>query len=429
MRVSAGVLLTAGLCALIQPQDRMTLTVDIKGTGDFTSVQEALDSVCDLDVPVTIIIRNGLYPEKIFITRSKVALVGEHRDSTKIIFAELRSDWTQTADNRPDGTELERDWGSAVINIGNGAKDIIIANLTVHNNFGGIYGNHDHQFTIRGFDATRIAIIYSTIVSDGGDAVALWNRESGMYYHAYSHFEGWVDYVCPRGWCYITNSTFFGHNRTASLWHDGSANKDQKFVIRSSYFDGVSGFPLGRHHRDGQFYLLDCTFTEKMADRPIHYPDYSPNARPWVWGHRHYYHNCTRTGGDYDWFNDNLESADGSPSHEQITAEWTFSGNWNPEQDLPPVLPFAGIPQPGDNAYDVNPDETILEWIGARDAVEYKVYFGESPDVRLLASQNSTSCIPGNLKSSTMYYWKVDTITVDTVVAGEIWKFKTGAQR
>jgi pectinesterase len=419
------------LSTIVTAQERVTLVVDANGSGQFLSIQDALDSLPESESigPVTILIRNGVYSEKIFITRSNIALVGEHRDSTRIVYAELRSNWTNQADNRPDGSGLDLDWGSAVINIGNGATDITIANLTVHNNYGHIHHTRDHQFTIRGFDATRIAILYSTVISDGGDAVALWNRDSGMYYHAYCHFEGWVDYVCPRGWCYITNSTFFGHNKTASLWHDGSEDKDQKFVIRSSYIDGVPGFPLGRHHRDGQFYLLDCTFSENMADRPIHYPDYSPNARPWIWGQRHYYYNCSRDGGSFDWFKDNLEYADGSPSHEQITAEWNFGGTWNPEQELPPVLPFASIPQPRDNAYDVHTDGTILYWISARDAVEYHVYFGESPDVQPVSSQKETSYVTGRLKPSTLYYWKVDVIAANNVVAGEIWKFKTGAQK
>jgi pectinesterase len=320
--------------------DRVIVTVDKKGRGDFSSIQDALDSVSGTDSPVIIVIRNGIYNEKLFITGSDIALVGEHRDSTRILFAELRSNWTEAADNRPDGSDFELDWGSAVINIGNGVSDITIANMTVHNNYGSLYDDRGHQFTVRGFDATRISILYSTIISDGGDAVALWNRESGLYYHAYSHFEGWVDYVCPRGWAYITHSTFFGHNMTASLWHDGSADKDQKFVIRSSYIDGVPGFSLGRHHRDGQFYFLDVTFSEAMADQPIHYPDYSPNAQPWKWERRHYYYNCTRVGGDYKWFRNNLETAEGSPSPEEITAEWTFGGRWRPAAELEELLHF-----------------------------------------------------------------------------------------
>ncbi len=145
-------------------------------------------------------------------------------------YAELRRIWRET---HPD------DWGAAVVNIGDKVADLIIANLTVRNNYGALHGDHDHQFAIRsGGDATRITLLDANVIADGGDTLSLWNTASGMYYHSNCYFEGWVDYVCPRGWCFITNSRFFGHNLTASIWHDGSLNPDSKFVIRSSRFAG-----------------------------------------------------------------------------------------------------------------------------------------------------------------------------------------------
>ena len=158
-----------------------------------------------------------------------------------------------------------------------------------------------------------------------------------------ARFEGWVDFVCPRGWCYITDSRFYGHNLSASIWHDGSSHKDQKFVIRYSQFDGVPGFPLGRHHRDAQFYLLDCIFSKNMADRPIYAPLNSPNMVLWNWGVRHYFFNCHREGGDFAWFGDNLSTAEGSPTPTDVTASWTFGGKWNPEITMPHVTPFRRL--------------------------------------------------------------------------------------
>ena len=209
------------------------------GSGNYSSIQQAVDAV-----PLnplrryTILIKNGIYNEKIFFEKSFITLIGESRDSTKIVYAELRGNWKAT---HPD------DWGAAVINIKNGATDLIFKNLTVHNNYGSLYGNTDHQFAIRG-GGNRIIIVDCNIISDGGDALSLWNKVNGMYYHKNCYFEGYVDYVCPRGWCYITDSKFYGHNKNASIWHDGSNDEDQKFIIRNSSFDGVPGFALGRFH-------------------------------------------------------------------------------------------------------------------------------------------------------------------------------------
>lgn len=419
--------LLALLAAACAAQERLTITVDQHGNGMFRTIGEALASVADDPRPATIVVGNGEYREKLFITRNDLAIIGTHRDSTRIVFAELRSNWTKAADNRPDGKTEGLDWGAGVINIGDGVTDVVIGNLTVRNDYGSLHGERAHQFTIRGFDATRIALLHCTVISDGGDAVALWNREDGMYYHASCSFEGWVDFVCPRGWCYVTDSRFFGHNLSASIWHDGSGNRDQKFVIRNSFFDGVPGFPLGRHHRDAQILLLDCTFSETMLDRPIYRP-VSPNTVEWVWGERHYFHNCRREGGNFAWFADNLEAAEGAPSPGAVTAAWTFGGRWDPERTLPAVLPFASIPTPRNEAYEVDPDRVEFFWIGARGAGEYRLHLGTAPDPPVVAVVTATSFETRSLLPGTQYFWRIDAVTRAGVIPGEVWKFTTSKE-
>jgi pectinesterase len=405
---------------------QVTLVVDQNGRGDFRSIQEAIDAVPkDNRQQVVILIKRGTYREKLFITRSFLSLVGEDRDSTRIVHAELRSNWTKARDNRPDGQQGEADWGSGVINIGGNVSDILLGNLTVHNNYGSLYGNHDHQFAVRGFKATRISLLYCTVISDGGDTVSLWDSDNGLYYHAFCSFEGWVDFVCPRGWCYVTDSRFFGHNKpSASIWHDGSQNKRQKFVIRNSFFDGVEGFPLGRHHRDAQFYLVDCTFSRNMADRSLYSPK-SPNTVPWIWGSRHYFYNCAREGGNYAWFSDNLETAEGSPNESEITAAWTFDGRWDPEKTLPSILPFAALPQPRNDAYDISEGKVVVRWIPGRNARSNKVLFGDTNPPRHVAETKTPQFIVEAHTPGTDYYWRIDTVTKEGTVPGHVWRFRT----
>ncbi len=297
------------------------------GKGNFTTIQEALNAIASDNVKRHIIyIRNGIYNEKLYIEKSNVALIGEDKDSTRIIYAILRSKWKLT---NPD------DYGAAVINIKDSVTDFILKNITVYNNYGSLFNSNDHQFAIRsGSGVTRIIFDNCKIVSDGGDAVSLWNTPDGMYYHNNCWFEGYVDYVCPRGYCFIENSSFFGHNKTASIWHDGSGREDNKFVIRNSYFNGVPGFPLGRYHRDAQFYLIDCRFSGNMADKNIYfYPSKIPIILKFGEG-RIYYYNCHGDSIDYSWHKDNLNNAPGIPKPEQVTASWTFNSKWDPYKDL-----------------------------------------------------------------------------------------------
>jgi unsaturated rhamnogalacturonyl hydrolase len=384
-----------------EPKENASLIVARDGSGDFKTIQEAVDAIPDDNEDNrTILIRNGTYREKVVLGKSYVALVGEDRDKTRIEFAELRRNWRE---KHPD------DYGAAVINVADNATDITIANLTVHNNYGSLHGDHDHQFAIRGMDlSNRIAVLHANVIADGGDTFSPWNSESGLTYATDSYFEGYVDFVCPRGSAYITNSRFFAHPSSAGIWHDGSKDPDHKFVIRHSRFDGKPDFLLGRNHRDAQFYLLDVEFSKNMADRPL----YAANAPdPRHWGERYYYANARREGGDFPWYTNNLHTALGSPREEDVTAEWTFNGRWSP-RDIPAVLPHASIPTPENGWRFVDPAGTTLQWTPSRNAGELQqVTFNG----KTLATRNSQ--LPtGPLEPGKTYTWRVDN--------GPTWSFR-----
>jgi len=197
-------------------------------------------------------------------------------------------------------------------------------------------------------------IVNCDVLSHGADTVSLWLGERGRYYHANCRFRGSVDFVCPRGWCYVTNCTFFEMKPgSAAVWHDGSQGRDMKFVLRDCRLDGTNGWVLARHHADAQFYFLNCTFGESMADRPIRRVLYPLNGSTPTeedrrknrendlrnrWGERNYFWNCSREGGDFAWHTNNLSTAVGSPKAEDLTPVWTFAGRWNPERTDPPHI-------------------------------------------------------------------------------------------
>jgi pectinesterase len=183
--------------------------------------------------------------------------------------------------------------------------------------------------------------------------VSLGRAEPGRYYHARCNFSGSVDFLCPRGWCYATDCSFYAYRKTAAVWHAGISDRQMKFVMRNCRFDGAMSFNLGRHFVDAQFYFLDCKFSRKMRDKPIRREIYSLNGnasseaaiqrnadlgKQNIWGERSYFHNCHRDGGDFAWFANNLSSVPGSPKPSQITAAWTFDGKWNPEDGAGPTI-------------------------------------------------------------------------------------------
>ncbi|MFC1481731.1 pectinesterase family protein [Candidatus Neomarinimicrobiota bacterium] len=317
------------------------LIVSANEAADYPTIQVALNSIPLKNTErILILIRAGVYREKVFIDRNNVTLIGEGPEQTHIEYPILRRQWRE---DNPD------DWGAAVVNIK--ASDVVIQNLTVENIYGKIYDDHDHQFAVRLMEGTRIIFDNCHFLSGGGDTVSLWDKESGMYYHRNCYFQGYVDFVCPRGWCYITDSRFYQSGKTATLWHEGSKYEDQKLVITNSSFDGVQGFKLGRRHYNAQFNFVDCKFSTNMADAPIYrvtYPDNPEKDRPNNWGDRYYFYNAKREDGDYDWHADNIPA----PTDDQYTAAWAFVGKWDPEltEDLEPI------------AYNIDGDKLTLDF-------------------------------------------------------------------
>jgi pectinesterase len=313
------------------------ITVAADGSGDFKTVQEAVAKIPhDNHERAIVLIKNGTYNEKVRIDAPCVTLRGESRNGAKIEFSQLSDDFQQ----HPDQI------GRAVVNIR--GDDCVLENLTITNT-AGVIGKH--AFAVFG-EGDRTIILNCDVLSEGNDTVSLWNGKSGRYYHAGCNFRGSVDFVCPRGWCYLTDCNFYEVKNTAAVWHDGHVDKDMKYVLRACKFDGVPGWRLARHHADAQFYFLDCHFSQTMADSPplrVIYPlgsapatdaDKQRNAqldRQNQWGERAYYYNCHRDGGDYAWFKNNLDEAPGSPKPEQITANWTFADTWNPERKTGPI--------------------------------------------------------------------------------------------
>ena len=335
--IATSCLLFVMLCPNIFAQSKLKrIVVDKNGSGDFTSIQSAINSLPDSSPePRVIYIKNGTYNEKILITKSNIILDGESEDKVLITQAIARDEWRcKHAD----------DWGVATININ--ANDITLENLTIENSYG--FDNktsrvvdceadiithkktipfNGHQMALRTSNNTRLKAINVHFKSFAGDTVSPWNVKSGMFYFKDCIMEGGVDFYCPRGWAYAEDCKFYVNTGPASIWHDGSFDEDSKTVLKNCSFDGYKNFDLGRYHKDAQFYLIDCHFSRNMADRDIYLV---PTSNIIKWGRRVYYYNCHKDGGDYAWFKNNLSSAKGSPSANEINALWVFGKRWNP---------------------------------------------------------------------------------------------------
>ena len=314
------------------------IVISQDGKGNFSSIQEALNSLPDSSSsPRIIFIKKGIYKEKLFITKHNIILKGEDRDKTIITQDIARDEWR---------CDHKDDWGVATINL-NG-NDICLINLTIANDYGfnhkesrtvscaadsvthqKVITNGGHQMALRSMKATRLKAINCHFRAFAGDTVSPWNLLDGMFYFKDCSMEGGVDFFCPRGWSYAENCTFYANTGPASIWHDGSGNPDFKTVLKNCSFDGYPGFKLGRYHRDAQFFLVGCKFSKNMSDTDIYFVP----GNTITYGRRVYYYNCHRDGSDFPWYKDNIASVPELSKPGVISSQWVFKGRWNPEQN------------------------------------------------------------------------------------------------
>lgn len=309
------------------------------GSGNFETIQEAINSLPpDVEKQRVVLIKPGIYKEKIFIDNDFITLKGEDPSITVISISLARDDWRCS---NPD------DYGTAAINLK--GSDICLQNLSFINSYGKdvttqkvltcandsgkqkIVRPNTHQMALRSFATTRLKAINCIFIGYGGDTVSPWNTDEGMFYFKDCVMEGGVDFYCPRGWALADNCTFFCQISDAGIWHDGSKYESSKTVLLNCKFLGDDGFRLGRYHRDAQFYLLNCSFADNMANQEIFLV---PTANKILWGKRIYYYNCHKKGGDYPWHKDNLPADFGI---NEFNVSWVYDYKWNPLSELDKV--------------------------------------------------------------------------------------------
>jgi PelA/Pel-15E family pectate lyase len=313
------------------------IIVSQDGKGNFTSIQAALNSL-PAEANRTqrvILIKPGIYTEKLFVDKDFITLRGENPKTTIITISLARDDWR--CDNKDD-------YGTAAINLK--GNDITLQNLSFTNSYGkdiktereiickAEAGNSKkirpdgHQMAFRSFKCTRIMVTNCIFTAYGGDTVSPWNTWEGMYYFKDCVMEGGVDFYCPRGWALAENCTFICHNNNAAIWHDGSDVKSSKTVLYNCTFKGDDNFKLGRFHKDAQFYLINCSFPKNMADADIYLVPSKDPKDTLKWGRRVYYYNCKKAGGDFAWFKNNLPADFGI---NEFNISWVYDYRWNPK--------------------------------------------------------------------------------------------------
>jgi pectin methylesterase-like acyl-CoA thioesterase len=253
------------------------ITVAADNSGDFATVQGALDSIPQGNtVPTTIFIRSGTYREIVcFTNKHAVTLLGEDRKKTVIAYAN-NDRFNNNAGGNPFGRGAgppgaANPWrGSAVYRRGmllaHRVDDLVIANLTLHNTTPQ-GGSQAEAIILNGTPNAR-AIITSVDLISFQDTLQI----NGQAYLSDCTIEGDVDFMWGTGPCYFENCRARSLRNNAYYTQIRNRATNHGYVYKDCTFDGapgVTGNVLSRiaptRFPASEVVLIDCTLTDAVS--------------------------------------------------------------------------------------------------------------------------------------------------------------------
>ncbi len=239
---------------------RYNFVVDPNGRGDFLKVQDAINACPDylVSIPTTILVKPGIYKEKIHIPVSKrnIAIIGKDAESTVITY----DDYAQK--QYPDREEKMGTFGSSTMYID--GSYLSFCNITVENAAGPgekvgqavaltTTGDRIYFYNCR-FLGYQDTIFTSGLYSADGQAPRTYYRDC--------YIEGTTDFIFGSGIAYFENCQI--HSKKNSYITAASTDKGQKYgyVFNNCRFtaaEGVDKVYLGRPWRDyANVVYLNC---------------------------------------------------------------------------------------------------------------------------------------------------------------------------
>lgn len=250
------IVMTAILCqgAVSGQNYAVDVTVALDGSGNFTSIQKAIES-CKAypDRNITIHIKNGVYKEKVLIPRwnPHIHLVGENRDSTILQF----DDYFGRIGKGPNST-----FYTATLRID--AADITCRNLTIENSAGPV-----GQALALSVSGDRCQVRNCRIL--GNQDTFFATGEGTRVYVSDCYITGTTDFIFGDATVLFSHCTLYG--KADSYVTAASTNKAQKygFVFRQcqlSAAPGVKKLLLGRPWRSyAKTVYIQCRMSAAIA--------------------------------------------------------------------------------------------------------------------------------------------------------------------
>jgi pectin methylesterase-like acyl-CoA thioesterase len=233
------------------------LTVAADGSGDFCTVQAAVDSLpAGNKTPTEIFIRNGIYREMVyFAQKNAISFIGEDRKKTILEYA------NNAKFNSAPGTYRR------MVFQADHADDIKISNLTIRNTTPQ-GGTQAEAIILNGTPGSR-AIISDVDLYSYQDTLQI----NGQAYVSNCYIEGDVDFMWGKGPCFFESCECKALRSKAYFSQIRNPATNHGYVYHHCIFDGADGFTgnvLSRidpaRFPSSEVVLIDCTMTNAVGD-------------------------------------------------------------------------------------------------------------------------------------------------------------------
>lgn len=221
------------------------ITVAKDGSGNYATIQEAINSCRDLgQAVVTIHIRNGVYKEKLVIPSEKTAikLIGENRDSTIITYDDYSGKVIPVGMEIPGKEKYSTFTSYTMLIQGN---DITLENLTIQNTAGQV-----GQAVALHLEGDRIIVKNCKILSN--QDTLLVTKDGSRQYFTDCYIEGTTDFIFGEATALFTNCTIKSLKNSFVTAASTRENTLFGFVFKNCKLiaaEGVAEVYLGRPWR------------------------------------------------------------------------------------------------------------------------------------------------------------------------------------
>lgn len=235
--------------------------IDSKGSGNFTTVQEAIDAVPDFRKNETkIFIKNGIYKEKLVLPASKtnVTFIGEDKNKTILTF----DDFAQK--HNKFGEEMGTTGSTSFFIFGD---DFKAKNMTFENSAGPI----GQAVAVR-VDGDRV--IFENCRFLGNQDTLYLHGDNSRQYYKDCYIEGTVDFIFGWSTGFFENCEIFCKNAGYITAASTNKNTEFGFVFKNCKLTGSAlenTFYLGRPWRDyAKTVFIDCYMDKHIKPEGWH---------------------------------------------------------------------------------------------------------------------------------------------------------------